>query len=217
MDARQRFIRWVCVTVGLWVAVNLILWGFFNREGMQDTTVALTSLTADIGVGFLTVYALTWAASEFAAAGDKPDIRLRGSSSKTNVSGKTDFSATFQMSLENVGRKAGHNIHLVMRIPALPELIECSFNSGRTPDVWNKGEKHPETGVSSVRVPFKDDLVVYQSPVIVGNLKLHWSVLPPVSGPFPRKIPISYDVYTPDNVSHGELTLVREPGASGRW
>ena len=130
MDARQRFIRWVCVTVGLWVAVNLILWGFFNREGMQDTTVALTSLTADIGVGFLTVYALTWAASEFAAAGDKPDIRLRGSSSKTNVSGKTDFSATFQMSLENVGRKAGHNIHLVMRIPALPELIECSFNSG---------------------------------------------------------------------------------------
>ncbi len=174
---------------------------------------ALTSLTVDIGVGFLTVHVLTWAASEFVAAGDKPDVRLRGSSSKTNVSGKTDLSAAFQMSLENVRRKAGRNVHLVMRIPAIPELIDCRFNSALTTDVYCIGDRNPEIGVYSVRVPFKEDLVVYEPPVIVGNLMLRWSVLPPVSGPFPRRIPISYDVCTLDNVSHGELTLVRESDA----
>jgi len=217
MDAKERFIRSVLVTVVLWVAVNLILWVAFNGEGKQDTAVALTSLSVDIAVGFLTVYASTWAASEFAAAGDKSDIRLLGSAGETNMSIDTDFSATFRMSLENVRRKAGHNIHLVMRIPALPELIDCKFNSARTTDIWCSGEKHPETGAFSVRVPFKEDLVVYESPVIVGNLILHWSILLFKSGPFPRRIPISYDVCALDNVSHGQLTLLIEPDAGSWW
>lgn len=113
--------------------------------------------------------------------------------------------------LENKKSKAGRNIQIVFNISSNPVLDHCSFSylSGCRPNGSKsnvKGEKIPSNNAFKISVRFTSGTVVYQAPILVGELKLVWNSNIEI-GELPEYITMDYDVYTLDGASNGEMKV----------
>lgn len=109
--------------------------------------------------------------------------------------------------LVNTKPKEGRYIHLVMRVSSSPTPSSCKFqlrNDWHTSEPRVEKDAPQDSFTLSVLLP--DELVVYQSPVFIGDLIVRWDTKL-TSAEVPRKLLIYYDVYTLDGASRGKMDL----------
>lgn len=115
--------------------------------------------------------------------------------------------------LENEKSRAGRYVRLVIRVHASPEPQSCEFaHADFAGDAKGTkilpGKRDPDTGHLKVSAQFAEELVVYQSPVDVGELSLCWPK-GLTEEELPTSVILDYDAYALDGKpSHGKVELV---------
>lgn len=113
--------------------------------------------------------------------------------------------------LENEAARAARHVRLVLRVRVAPPPSFCEFVHGpysiKNPRAL--GEYDSDTDYTTVSAQFAEDLVVYESPVLVGQLLLCWDDDLGVEQ-LPHNLHLDYDVYTLDGTSHGQAVLTMQ-------
>lgn len=211
MDAKRRFTHWVAVTVLVLFLVNLLLWQYLRKDN-QDTVIALCSLTVDLAVGFLTVFALRWAASQFAEGAVRPKVRLEPASDYVEGEGyvvprpEQGFNARVYLNLRNETSRAGRFVQLAIRVHTcpVPRKVQLIHTDYFRPAI--RGLKDSDRGAFVLMPRYPEEVVVYQAPTLAGLLMLHWKSATP-SSQLPVSMELSYTAYTLDGAHSDTLVL----------
>jgi len=212
-----------------------------NNYVSPDRGISVFNLLVDIVIGFLTVWGLLWAATEFAESAVRPVLQLLPGREKAphaldtgeepSLIPKPPFSVpgwfwnsliggpplrdrhlTCGVYLKNKKSKAGRFVHVVMRVQATPAPTRCEFRYGEAfPDkspLMIDAERETRDDCFTLSVRLADEVVVYQPPVYIGYLKVHWAPLPDAKAP--RRLLIDYDIHTLDGTSQGKWDLLIE-------
>jgi hypothetical protein len=199
-------------------------------------SISLFNLLVDVVIGIFTVWGLFWAASEFAESAVKPVLRLlpveggrsqimatrgrkfsplkgrspfyisgRTKESPRTVEPKRDPHILFNLYLENEKSRAGRHVYLVVRVCAAPAPSACEYS------YFGKvlGRTDPDATDITISRQFPENLVVYQSPVYAGALRMRWDANFSDSA-LPKRVVLDYDIYTLDGASHNEVVLFVE-------
>lgn len=113
------------------------------------------------------------------------------------------------IALENRHPKAGRFPFAILRVSTSPLPYESKFRyqSVAKPDNAQRsiaGRQTPTGEAYHFTVPFADDLIIYQFPVLVGELLLQWDSTTPEEE-LPQQFTLDYDIHTLDGVSHCEI------------
>jgi hypothetical protein len=111
--------------------------------------------------------------------------------------------------LHNETSRAGRRIYMVVQVRVDPMPQSCQFWHGPFPVGSRRipGRLGAETGCYTLAVQFAEELVVYESPVFVGELILTWDERLD-DDVLPESIALTYDIYTLDGASRGQTDLL---------
>lgn len=143
----------------------------------------------------------------------KPPFRVNGWFKKPTVGGPPlrDPHLLCGLYLTNEKPKAGRYIHLVARIHATPVPARCEFqHRSAMPDkspLRIEAEKETRNAYFTLSVRLTDELVVYQAPVFIGDLTVHWDAQL-ADAEAPKRLLIDYDMHTLDGTSRGKMDLL---------
>lgn len=193
MNEKHNFLHAVAVAVTIWMVLSLLS-GVLVLFDLTDVGfwISLVNLMVDIVVGIFTVWGLFWAASEFAAAQVKPDLRLiigRESEDRLGIVplkneadeligrdglvGDTPASQVIiGLFLENGQPKAAQYVRITLRVrntppPGILHAVGRSFNYE---------PKINEVRGEALFLQFGEELVVYQGDgVHLGNIRVAWA------------------------------------------
>lgn len=97
---------------------------------------------------------------------------------------------------------------MVLKVDATPRPSSCLFYHRGFPvnkrEVY--GELDPERVSYRMRVQFAEELVVYQAPILVGELAVRWDE-ELGRDELPDHVALEYDIYTLDGAHHEEVEL----------
>jgi hypothetical protein len=179
----------------------------FPAIPLIESEISSYSLLVDVVVGVFTIWGLYWAASEFAGAQVKPDLRLvvgkesadqRGIDPLMDVvealigrdvseDGEPVSQVIFGLFLENTQPKAAQYVRVTLRVRDVPRLKQF---------VPIKGTFRYKPKINVVRgeaifLQFGDDLVVYKGDgVQLGNIRVAWP-----QGTHPERITLVAGLY----------------------
>ncbi|MFW6116375.1 MAG: hypothetical protein ACOC6F_01490 [bacterium] len=113
------------------------------------------------------------------------------------------------MYLENKASREGRHIVAVLEVDATPRPTACLFHHRGFAVRKNRvhGEIDPEGVSHSLSIQFAEQLVVYQSPVLVGELFIRWNE-DLTRDELPDYVAVEYDIYTLDGAHHEKLELL---------
>jgi hypothetical protein len=119
-----------------------------------------------------------------------------------------DPSVVLPLYLENEKARAGRLVSIAIRIHATPAPLRCTFTHGAfaVGSQTVQAGKDDDSNCFTLPVQFTENLVVYQAPVYVGQLMVHWDKTLPNDG-LPKSIMLDYDAYTLDGASHKGMEL----------
>ncbi len=143
-----------------------------------------------------------------------PDISFRVKGQKKSHPGDSAKYAPYLaaiVSLRSKQPQAGRFPQAVLQVSAVPLPSQCKFRyqSDTKPDNAQRaisGERVPNGGVYRLTVPFTNDLVIYQTPMLAGELMLHWDAETP-EAELPEHFTLNYDVYTLNGVSSRAINI----------
>lgn len=198
----------VIVAIALIVALVVLAISDLPAAPLTESEISFFNLLIDIAVGVFTIWGLCWAASEFARAQVKPDLRLiigkesadqRGIDPLTNAAdaligrdvsmdGKPVSQVIVGLFLENTQPKAAQYVRVTLRVCDVPHIekfvpIEGSFRHEPKINVV-RGE--------AVFLQFDENLVVYKGDgVQLGNIRVAWT-----QGIHPERITLVAGLYS---------------------
>ena len=203
------FLKAVKIAVIALITVLVALVMLFSSGVLAaETAISLYNLLIDIFVGVFTVWGLYWAASEFAGAQVKPDLRLiigKESADQQGIDPLMDAAdaligrdvfmngepvswVIIGLFLENTQPKAAQHVRLNLRVcdvPCLKEFAPASDPFRYEPRVnVMRGE--------AVFLQFGEDLVVYKGDgVHLGSIRAVWP-----QGTHPERITLVARLYS---------------------
>ena len=175
-----------------------------------ETAVLLFDLVVTFLIGLNLGWGVYIVSQIFLPLAASPDIHIHlgspGDAMLKGDSSKPSSHITCPLYLENRESKAGRHLQAVFRFFSDDSLQSCKF--GYTTDAKPentirsvKGERESENSSIILHVPFTRNLVVYQTPVLVGELTFHWDPSAVEKSP-PKKLTVEAQIYTLDGVSY---------------